>query len=63
METKTYYFPRTRVGRYILNYLIENVGCSVGDIRKVADTLAVPITVPKRDINKVERILKMYNLM
>jgi hypothetical protein len=63
METRTYYFPANRIGRYILNYLIERVGCAVGDIRKVADSIAVPITVQKRDIMKVERILQMYNLM
>lgn len=63
METRTYYFPANRIGRYILNYLIERVGCSVGEIRKVADNLAVPITVVKRDVTKVERILQMYDLM
>jgi len=63
METRTYYFPANRIGRYILNYLIERVGCAVGDIHKVADSIAVPITVQKRDIMKVERILQMYNLM
>lgn len=63
METRTYYFPSNRIGRYILNYLIERVGCSVGDIRKVAGTLAVPITVQKRDVVKVEHILQMYDLI
>lgn len=63
METRTYYFPANRIGRYILNYLIERVGCSIGDIRKVADNIAVPITTQKRDITKVERILQMYDLM
>ena len=63
MIERTYYFPANRIGRYILNYLIERVGCSVGDIHKVADNLVVPITVAKRDIVKVERILQMYDLM
>jgi len=63
METRTYYFPANRIGRYILNYLIERVGCSIGDIRRVADSLAVPITTTKRDIIKVERILQMYDLI
>lgn len=63
METRTYYFPQNRIGRYILNYLIARVGCSVGEIRKVADHIAVPITVAKRDVIKVERILQMYDLM
>ena len=63
METRTYYFPANRIGRYILNYLIDRVGCSIGDIRRVADNLAVPITILKRDIVKVERILQMYDLI
>ena len=63
MVERTYYFPANRIGRYILNYLIDRVGCSVGDIYKVAGNLAVPITVAKRDITKVERILQMYDLM
>ena len=63
METRTYYFPANRIGRYILNYLIERVGCSISEIRKVSDTIAVPITVVKRDVTKVERILQMYDLM
>lgn len=63
METRTYYIPANRIGRHILNYLIERVGCSIGDIRRVAENLAVPITLPRKDIVKVERILQMYDLM
>lgn len=63
METRTYYFPANRIGRYILNYLIERIGCSVGEIRRVAENLAVPITVQKKDIIRVEHILQMYDLM
>ena len=63
METRTYYFPANRIGRYILNYLIERISCSVGDVRKVAGNLAVPITLAKRDVIKVERILQMYDLL
>ena len=63
METRTYYFPYNRIGRYILNYLISRVGCSIGNIHKVAETMAVSITTSKRDVVKVERILQMYNLI
>jgi len=63
METRTYYFPANRIGRHILNYLIERVGCSIGNVRKVDNTIAVVVTTAKRDINKVERILQMYDLM
>ena len=63
METRTYYFPYNQIGSHILNYLIARVDCSIGDIYKVAGHLAVPITIPKRNITKVERILQMYDLM
>ena len=63
METRTYYFPANRIGRHILNYLIERVGCSVGNVRKVSNTIAVVITTNKRDITKVERILQMYDII
>ena len=63
MVERTYYFPANRIGRYILNYLIERVGCSIGDIRRVAGNLAVPITVVQKDVVKVEKILQMYDLM
>ena len=63
MIERTYYFPANRIGRYILNYIIERVGCSIGDIRKVANSLAVPMTIQKKDLVKVERILQMYDLI
>jgi hypothetical protein len=63
METRTYYVPANRIGHHVLNYLVARVGCSIGSIRKVADNLAVVITTTKRDVNKVERILQMYDLM
>lgn len=63
METRTYYFPSNQIGRHILFHIIEKVGCSIGDIRKVAGNIAVPITVAKRDIIKVERILQTYDLI
>ena len=63
METRTYYVPANRIGHYLLNYLVDKVGCSIGSIRKVDQTLAVAVTTTKRDIVKVERILQMYDLM
>lgn len=63
MMTKTYYFPCNQIGRYILNCVIERVGCSIGNIRKVADTMAVPITARVSDTTTIERILKTYDLL
>lgn len=63
METRTYYIPANKIGRYLLNHLVDKVGCSVGNIRRVGTALAVVITTTKRDMQKVERILQMYDLM
>ena len=63
MIERTYYFPANRIGRYILNYIIDRIGCSIGDIYKVAGNIAVPITMQKHDVSKVERILQMYDLL
>jgi hypothetical protein len=63
METRTYYIPANAIGRHVLNYLVERIGCSVGTIRRVSDSLAVTITTTKRDVNKVERVLQMYDLI
>ena len=62
METRTYYVPANRIGCYLLNYMVDRIGCSIGQIRKVNDTLAVVVTTTKRDIQKVDRILQMYDL-
>ena len=63
METRTYYVPANRIGRYLLNYMVERIGCSIGNIHKVNETLAVVVTTQKKDVAKVERILQMYDLM
>lgn len=63
MVTLTYYFPRNQIGRHILNSLVERVGCSIGEIRRVKDTLAVPITVRQTDVYKIKHILQMYDLI
>lgn len=63
METRTFYFPANHFGRNVLNYVWEHVSCSIGNTRKVADNIAVPITTVPKEIIKVERILKTYNLL
>ena len=63
MVTTTYYFPRNSTGRYVLDNIAHNVGCSIGNIRKVSNTIAVPITAPKHEIPKIKSILQMYDLI
>lgn len=63
MVTRTIYVPANELGRRVLEMIWEHVGCSMGTIRKVQNTLRVPITLPKRDVVLVERILKKFDLM
>jgi hypothetical protein len=62
MITRTIYIPANQIGRYILNYIVDNIPCSIGTLRRVVDTLAVVITVTPNGVTKLERILKMYDL-
>lgn len=63
MTTRTYYFPKTRIGVHVLNYIVERIGCSVGEIKRTADALRVPITCNDEDVKKIERTLKTYGMM
>ena len=62
MVTRTYYFPRNQIGRYLINYIYERVGCSIGDIKCHQETLAVPMTFAAKDETKVIKILERYDL-
>lgn len=65
METRVYYVPRNQIGRYIMNVVVDRVGCSVSDfkINRQSDTIRFVVTCPIKDIPKIERILKMYGVM
>lgn len=63
METRTIYVPANHLGRSILNSIWENVSCSFGEIQKIYNVLRVPITVPQREINRIEKILQKFDLM
>jgi len=63
MENRTYYFPNNKFGRHILSRILRYANGPITSIRKVADTLAVSIVLEKREIIKVERILRRYNLI
>ncbi len=63
MITRTYYVPANKLGRTVLAYIANRITCEMGYIRKVNTELAVPITLPRREIIHLERILQMYNLM
>ena len=62
MVTRTIYVPANYLGREVLSYIWEHISCSMGDIRKVENVLRVPITMPEREVIKVEKILQKFGL-
>ena len=62
MVTRTYYFPRNQIGRYLINYIYERIGCSIGNIKCHNETLAVPMTFAAKDEIRVVKILEQYDL-
>ena len=62
MVTRTYYFPKNQIGRYLINYIIERIGCSIGEIRRVNETIAVPMTFLAQDEIKIVKILEQYDI-
>lgn len=65
MTTRTYYVPRNQIGRYVMNTVVERVGCSVEDFKPniASDVIRFTITCRDKDIPVVERILKVYNIL
>ena len=65
MVTRTYYMPNNNVSRLLINSIINRVGCSIGEMKvnKDRDTIRIPITCDQKDIETVEKILKMYGIL
>lgn len=63
--TRTYYIPRNQIGRYVMNYIVTKVECSIGDfaVNRTTDTIRFSITCRGIDIPVVERILRQYDMM
>ena len=62
MVTRTVYVPANAFGRNVLALIWEKISCSMGEIRKVENALCVTITMPEREVVKVERILQTFDL-
>ena len=63
--TRNYYVPRNNVGRYIINRIVDQVGCSIDDIKvnRDSNTICVTFSFNARDTKDVEKILKTYDIM
>jgi hypothetical protein len=62
METRTVYVPANAFGRNVLALIWQNIACSMGPIQKVENALRVAITMPEREVNKLNRILQKFDL-
>jgi len=65
MTTRNYYMPKNRISLTIINAIVNKVGCSIGDIRiqQASNTLKVPITCNDKDVKRIEKILKLYDIL
>ena len=65
MTTRTYYLPKNHIAIHLINYMIERVGCSIGELKvnQATNTIRVPVTCNDRDVKKIENILMRYNMM
>ena len=65
MTTRIYYLPKSRISIYLINHMFERIGCSIGELRvnRSTNTIKVPITCNDNDVPRIERILKLYDMM
>ena len=63
MVTRAIYVPANHFGRDVLTYIWQHIGCSIGSIRKVDNVLRVSITLPKKEVIRMENILQKFNLL
>jgi len=64
MITRTIYVPANLFGREVIAKIWAHVSCSIGDIKRIDNmTLRIPITLPEREVMKVNKILQTYGLM
>ena len=63
MVTRTVYVPANHFGREVLSRIWEHVSCSIGEIRKVENVLRVAITMPEREVEHMEKILRKFYLL
>lgn len=65
MTTRTYYLPKNRISLHLINYMVDRVGCSIGELKvnQQSNTIRVPVTCNDNDISKIEKILKRYDMI
>lgn len=63
MTSRTYYLPKNRIAIMALNRIVRKYECSIGDIRKINDTLRVPITCKDNDVKNIEQVLRTYHMI
>ena len=64
METRYYYLPHNNVSKRLINRVVNNVGCSIGEFAVTADgTKRVAITCNEKDTLCVQKILNTTGLL
>lgn len=65
MTTRSYYVPSNQIGRHVMNRIVEDVSCSISEIKmnRAAEVMRFTITTNDRDIKQVERTLKYFGML
>ena len=65
IATRNYFVPRNNIGRYVMNTIVDKVGCSVGDfkINRATDTIRFTVTCNIKDFPQIEKILRRYDML
>lgn len=63
--TRNYYVPKNQIGRFIINRMIDKVGCSVDNfkVNRESNTICVTLSFNEKDIKTIEKILKLYGVI
>ena len=63
--TRNYYVPHNQVGRYLINRIVDKVGCSVDNIKvnRESKTICVTLSFEEKNTQIVEKLLKTYGLV
>jgi len=64
METRYYYLPNNNISKRLINRVVINIGCSVGEFAVTANgDMRVAITCNEKDTPCVQKILNTTGLL
>lgn len=67
MENRIYYLPKSNIGKFILNRIVDTIPCSIGDMKTITvqneSFFKISITSTKDNFPKISNILQFYGAL